>query len=285
MIKLIESAKLIFYNSFNILLHHFSIDYSFFNCHTPKFSLSDLCCIDYNSKFTKPITATSKSFKLFINLKLQFDYLCLQRKLYRDMYRSISNTKPFISSFGEQTTLDNLSHLSDHFNIVYFYKFRLPYCKDKLPLEFDFFCFLFYDSSVYPFVIEFDGAFHSNDTLDTFEIYHVHDILKQYYLSQLSVHILRINTINNNITTLENFINKMINNHNNKYISVNSIKPISKYFQNKSIHKGLKFFNDYCSNQFKLLNNDNQSLKCICDREYNDMIDLLKIPNEHLLNN
>ena len=113
-------------------------------------------------------------------------------------------------------------------------------------MEYDFYCILLFNGYIYQFVIEFDGGFHLNTKckISDFCIYHKHDILKQYYLFQRSIHLLRLNDKNNNIDQILKFINKIVGS--SEYIIVNRIEPIEEYFQDKSVHSGLKKFYDYC---------------------------------------
>lgn len=102
----------------------------------------------------------------------------------------------------------------------FFYRHRWSFCKFINELEFDFYCIYFHNNTMHQFVIECDGNQHFklNKRYDP-ENYNVRDILKQYYLSCMNVHLIRMIDYNiisrnsiadilENISTTHNYICK-----------------------------------------------------------------------------
>ena len=152
--------------------------------------------------------------------------------------------KFLLSSQGEMYIINILKKLQEHYTLFYLYKHKWYFCKNKGLLEFDFYCFLFYNNRLIQFVIEFDGDFHRLKPSDPrFKQYHINDIIKQYYLLQLNVYLIRVKTF----LTLEewdNLIQQMINT--SRYFKYGEIKPVECLFYNrKNINKiepGLQYF-------------------------------------------
>jgi len=252
--KKVREAKKSYEKFFEWATDIFYINIYQFNC-TPRtiFSLNDLLSVDFKSR-VRLINASKNALKIFANMNKFF--ICLkkemrqcviyQKKYYKYCGRENYSRGLFEPSSGESIIINNLKMLTKNYNLLYFYKYRWPFCKDKATLEYDFYCILLYDNHIYQFVIEFDGGFHfeSTSTFFDFEIYHKHDILKQYYLFHRSIHLLRLNEKNNNIRQIILFINTLISS--DEYIIVNRIDPIKNFFQDKSPHYGLKIFYDYC---------------------------------------
>ncbi|XWV26654.1 hypothetical protein QJ857_gp0406 [Tupanvirus soda lake] len=118
-----------------------------------------------------------------------------------------------------------------------------PKCKNICVLEYDFYCILIHKNKLIQFVIEYDGNFHYvQSNFVNFEEYHKRDVIKQYYLHEMNVHLLRlIGRFNTDM--IECFIDKLLDCQ--YYVAINKIKPIKKYFLNNDIHKGLVYFGNY----------------------------------------
>jgi hypothetical protein len=179
--------------------------------------------------------------------------------LFTKSKRSFYSKRP---STGENMVIDFLDKMChsyrEHYQFYYFYSYRWLFCCDKQPLECDFYCFMIsmdqMDRNV-QFVIEFDGEQHFEATgMNCFEYTHVHDIMKQHYLYEMNIHLLRINNGHNMETSIVSFINRILTSK--TYVSVNEIQPIMKYFTNTDKHAGLIKFNKYHHKMHKALKDD-----------------------------
>lgn len=148
-----------------------------------------------------------------------------------------------LPSSGEAKVLKILDMVSKQYDFYYIYMQRWHFCRDANPLEYDFYCMLFYDGYFYHWVIEFDGDQHYKETgyynhVDD----HRRDILKQYYLAELNVHLLRIreSSFDETFEKIESFMNSVIKT--DKYLSVGRIAPIKKYFESDKCIPGLEHF-------------------------------------------
>lgn len=156
-------------------------------------------------------------------------------------------------SSGEIIVKRFLDKIAIKYDFYYFYQYRWDFCRDKLPLEFDFYCFLIYEGKVIQFVIEYDGDQHyDNLSMFDYEYIHRHDILKQYYLFQMNIHLLRINNGHNVNKTIVNFINEVLTSK--RYVIHNPITPISHLFQDMNKHDGLADFNKYYKKMYSPIN-------------------------------
>lgn len=146
-------------------------------------------------------------------------------------------------SSGEQLIINFLDKLSQckEYLFFYYYSHRWNFCRDKLPLEYDFYCVMFHYNKFFQFVIEYDGDQHYDKIkLYDFDTCHRHDILKQYYLAQLNIHLLRLTNNSDIKKSIIDFINKII--LTNQYVIINAIKPIKELFNDNTAHKGLSQF-------------------------------------------
>jgi Family of unknown function (DUF5889) len=152
-------------------------------------------------------------------------------------------------SSGERMVMKILESLSKQREFYYFYLSRWYFCRDSNPLEYDFYCVLIHEGIFYQWVIEFDGDQHYEDCyLNDFEINHQHDILKQYYLAEMNIHLLRIRelSIESMLKKITKFINRVIKSK--EYIAMCGIEPIEKYFKQTEINRGLEIFNEIILN-------------------------------------
>ncbi len=156
------------------------------------------------------------------------------------------------SSEAEEKTLDCLHELFNQYQLYYFYSHKFNFCRNNIlyVLEFDFYCFMIHDNRLIQFVIEIDGEHHvtggfSRRKDDENNSQHVRDIMKQYYLSQLNIHLIRINKFENIKNQIIEFIDEIISS--SKYVITNPIKIQDIYFKSKVNHDGLQLFNNYFS--------------------------------------
>lgn len=128
-----------------------------------------------------------------------------------------------------------------HHNIKFFHRYRFMWCKYSIPLEYDFFCLLIVNpSKIVPFVIEMDEPYHFTDNPDV----HRRDIIKQYYLRCMNIHLPRIKHGTDICDQLAKFTVAISDT--NIYVAKNPIKPIEKYFQSDEVIYGLRYFHKYC---------------------------------------
>ena len=163
-----------------------------------------------------------------------------------------------IPTSGERQVICALEKIEINNNFHYYYKFRPMNCKYIGQLEFDFFCVKIHNDRIYLFVIEFDGSQHRKE-IKYFKDYtenHIRDIMKQYYLYQMNIHLLRLEKTNNIYIEINQFIKSIIKT--NKCLVINPIVPEKEKFNNESINFGLKHYYDYYSvnqnNHFKTVN-------------------------------
>lgn len=157
--------------------------------------------------------------------------------------------------------------MQKNFNLFFFYKHKWPFCRKVCRLEYDFYCILIHENRLIQFVIEFDGGFHYEKTeYFNFDNYHKSDIIKQYYLLQMNVHLLRLTDVKQ--VVIECFINRLIKT--SKYLSYGKINPIKKIFTDDSDCKGLIYFGDYfCYARSTLTNSSDFVISIFNDTEIN----------------
>lgn len=208
-------------------------------------------------KIIEPVDDKSKKKEYIVTCNKYFKMIVYNKKT--------KNPSP-----GETLVMNFLDKIAHKYKLIYFYRHRLSFCRDKLPLEFDFFCVMIYNHKLLYWVIEYDGDQHYEDTnYFDFAVNHRHDILKQYYLAQLNIHLLRLRNSNEIKKTIVDFINKI--SFTNKYVVTGGIRPIKKLFRDKSQHGGLLHFYDLHSALF--IQHKNMISDNILDN-YVDMIPL-----------
>lgn len=254
-------------NFFNYILINTTLGWYLFRDFTPKNnvkSLNDLL----NVSFEKPsiyLTDVRILNKFINDYKKYYDDMIASRKIYnsadkekcrsrnqliekiknKDLkpYKYSSGTKT--PSTGETTVMNILDDLANKYNLCYFYSYRWSHCKNIATLEYDFCCFMIHENKAIHFNIEYDGFQHNGENYrNLFESIHKRDILKQYYLFGMNVHLLRLNDNHNVRTSIIDFINKVFTSK--TYVIVNKIEPIKKLFNDTSEHEGLKFYHEYC---------------------------------------
>ena len=147
-------------------------------------------------------------------------------------------------SSGEEKVMRVLEMIATQKELYYFYEHKWDYCRNANPLEYDFYCVLIYNGYFYHWVIEFDGDQHYYDTgFYNHTSDHRRDILKQYYLRELNIHLLRVreSSFNEIWKKIIKFINKIITCDN--YMAVDYIIPNIKLLDNIK-HPGMIWFNE-----------------------------------------
>lgn len=175
-------------------------------------------------------------------------------------------------SKGELSIMAFLDKLTSKYKLYYFYLHRWSFCKNKNLIEYDFYCVLIHQGYVFQWVIEYDGDQHYKDThFFDFNNNHKRDILKQYYLAELNIHLLRLNKNLDIKKSIINFINKIL--ITDKYVIVNKIDPIEELFCDKFEHSGLIYFNKFIDNM--KLHNEFSSCEEIEERKVPIITDFL----------
>lgn len=174
------------------------------------------------------------------------------------------------SSSGERTVMDNLEVLRDKYydNLFYFYGHEFSFCNNASlnPFEFDFYCVLIHDDNLIQFVIEVDGEQHFEEKFDrSMKDQHISDVFKQFCLSQLNIHLLRISDPDKSYEQIKKFIKIIIDT--NKYICVNGIEPDKSILSSKKRYCGLIDFCKYHTDQYNKLIIDLDKKKRVVEYE------------------
>lgn len=194
----------------------------------------------YNKTKNKVLNITNKIIKGVADL-IKRDKLisvrneCFKMETFKGTIRKIST--------GEKQVRKVLDLIAIDYEFYYFPAHKWKFCKNQQMLEFDFYCVLFFKEVVYHWVIEFDGIQHyDQSSYYASRENHVRDIIKQYYLAELNVHLLRLKNKKLDVIheEINNFINIVINSK--TYVAINPIIPIMEYFEDTKIHSGLKYF-------------------------------------------
>lgn len=164
------------------------------------------------------------NFKLFYSMFEPFIQNINALKTPKRQFTDITKIKEMSS--GEKVVFNYLTHLSKKYQLFFIHNFRFKCFDEIYKYSFDFFCILIHNNLIYPFVIEFDGGQHFSEShfFNTSKI-HYNDIIKQFYLSNINVHLLRISDHNKVISSIDEFIYFLINNPLHSYITFNYIHP------------------------------------------------------------
>jgi len=166
-----------------------------------------------------------------------------------DIMKEINKGNKFnYISTGELNTLRILDSLIDvGFKIVYFSEYVFDFFRFREHLRLDFFCILVLKHKIVPFVIEFDGEQHYNSNARHADVKcadsHVRDILKQYYLAQMGIHLLRVRQRDCSTRVIIQFVADIAKS--DMYIQANPILPEAAFFKSKDDHEALIQF---CNN-------------------------------------
>lgn len=161
------------------------------------------------------------------------------------------SNKPKNPTIGETRVMNFLSHVSKKYKLIYFFRYKWSFCRNILPLEYDFYCVLEHSNRFIHFVIEFDGDQHMKDlNFFDYEKNHQLDIMKQHYLFEMNIPLLRVNNKHDVEKIIIEFINEIF--ISDTYVGINLLEPTKKLFECTEKCKGLLFFNEHCN---KLYNN------------------------------
>lgn len=179
------------------------------------------------------------------NIKNNFDKLFCTAHLKKQLISGPST--------GEKKVMNFLEILSKKFHFCYNYLHKWSFCINVRKLEYDFYCVMYYEERLFHFVIEFDGEQHyeRNDFHD-YENIHRLDILKQHYLHEMGIHLLRLRKNDNIRKTIVDFINKILTL--NTYVITNGIEPNETIINGTHEHNGLKVFYKHYDKTYKLYN-------------------------------
>lgn len=207
---------------------------------------------------------------LFVMLEMleRYTISCEQYENCIKKYIAATNRKPnFIKirylpliselSNNEKLILKTLSRLEDKYELEYIYKWSFVSegehlnLSSKIPIKYsqefvyDFYGISTYNDKLTQFVIEYSRENLAGE--------HVIDVMKQYMLYQMNVHLLRLTRESDIKTEIKNFIKKIINTK--EYVIVNGIKPISKLFIGRTNDELVRFYDDYQYNHIAYLKN------------------------------
>jgi hypothetical protein len=179
--------------------------------------------------------------KNFNNL-LKFDYLPVLSK------STIHERKIIQILNGIYDAIDDKYHCLYKWNFMvegeYTNLMKLPTVNYQQSFVYDFYGITLWHNQLVQFVILFDDDSHFDSTVETFEKIHHDDILKQYMLYQMNIHLLRLNKRSDLKKEIYSFIKRI--RISTKYIIEGKIKPISRFFQsNKIINELVLFKEDY----------------------------------------
>lgn len=164
--------------------------------------------------------------------ELQIKNINLESKTSLKMYK------------GEKKIQKVLKKLKTQYDLYYFHNYRLNFCKNKINLEYDYLCMLINNGLILLFVIEYDGEQHYGpNKIYDYEETHKRDILKQYYLYNLNINLIRLNKKSEVSKEIKKFIKDMI--QKKDYLLKNPIKPNKKICNDKSEHNGIKLFEEH----------------------------------------
>lgn len=176
----------------------------------------------------------NKSF----NRLIKFDYLPIESKL----------------SLPEK----NIMHILDRiekamkYKFHYVYKwnfmtegentslFKLPTVNYQQSFIYDFYGITMWRNQLAQFVILFDDDSHFDSSIKDFVKIHRDDIMKQYMLYQMNIHLLRLNKRSDLKKEIISFVRKIRNS--TEYVTEGKIKPIARLFQSKDIIDELVLF-------------------------------------------
>jgi len=274
------------YNLNNILGYYIFKKYLFGDDPMKIYSLRDLVSVCNYRKKTVNVQLTEKIRKFVIDEILvlwenqkkiyeSYKYIrerCISCRKYYSYHRLLLGNRvkhPLgvnLSSALEEDVLDCLRLIvkkyvekigCDNFSMFYFYSHCIQFCKNEESalLEFDYYCIMIYRNRLIIFVIEVDGdqhntgGFNKKSIRDDIDFQHVRDVLKQYYLSQMNIHLLRVNETESVYYQITKFIQLLIDT--DDYVVVNRRVPIINNFSVSADHPGIARFCDYYDMQYR----------------------------------
>jgi hypothetical protein len=262
-------------NSFWFLMNEFLSDFS----------------EEYNF-YEKYIKIYEQKYNKSFNELLKFDYLpvspiylphfvCTFCKTKRNSQKNGKLAKNWVKSklnIHKKNIMQILNKINNamnnKFSYVYKWNFKvegehtnlmkLPTVNNQQSFVYDFYGITMWYDQLVQFVILFDDDSHfdsspfcSQKVEEKFDKIHYDDILKQFMLFQMNIHLLRLNERSNLKTEILSFIKRIRIRTSTKYVIEGKIKPIARLFQSKEVIDELALFKE--------------------DYEYNHVI-FLKIP-------
>ena len=234
-------------------------------------TLDDLCSKELEPFNIKPFKINGQLIKKIIEYNDSYTILSNKIELLRQLNQE--NAPKFY--MGEDIVINALNELKKKYSIFYFYKYEIPICKD---IEFNFFVIIIHNNKLYQFVIELERFSKTHYSLQYVE-YHKMSVMKDYFLYQMNLHLLRIlthqfETINKLIT---NFIKKILKA--TTYLIINKTVPERKYLEDI---ENYYYYYDDDNEKFFCDNNDDELKNCIGDERLCTKLICNKCVNEIL---
>jgi hypothetical protein len=202
---------------------------------------------EYES-YGKYLKIYEQQYKKSFNELLKFNYLPAKSEL----------------NIHEKNIVQILNRIGDvsnnkEFNFVYKWNFKvegehthlmkLPTVNYQQLFVYDFYGIVIRHSQLVHFVILFDDDCHFDSSpfceqkvFKDFENIHRNDILKQFMLCQMNIHLLRLNKRSNLKTEILSFVKRIRSS--TEYVIEGKIKPIARLFQSKEIVEELALFRE-----------------------------------------
>jgi hypothetical protein len=125
-------------------------------------------------------------------------------------------------------------------------------------LIYDFYGIFIHNGVLVQFVIECDNDDHFNCRSSKFTSIHINDIIKQYYLFQINVHLLRLNNKSDAKHIVPRFLKTIANTQ--QYVIWNKIRAIPGLFTSRSKNDDLmRIYNNYVENHNNYLKMDKRA--------------------------
>lgn len=198
-----------------------------------------------------------------IQMKITNGYLKNEIPKHKILLESTKTKKRYIPKCNKERSTQekklaiSLDKVCKTHTLYYFNGQKFPFCKRHGQLEYDFWCIYIHNNRVIQFVIEYDGIYHEKDIHGTLKQVHFNDILKQYYLEHLNIHLLRIK-YDNEPESFEQEIVKFMQQlqKTKKYTVVNKIQLNKALIDDEKLGKYMHNFRQYCLSKRSLFLNN-----------------------------
>jgi hypothetical protein len=198
---------------------------------------------DFSEKYDlyeKYIKIYEQQYNKIFNKLLKFDYLPVLSKLN-------------VHEKNIMQILDGINNMmEDKFHYIYKWNFivegeytnlmKLSTVNYQQSFVYDFYGITMWHDQLVHFVILFDADSHFDSSDEKFDKIHHDDILRQYMLCQMNIHLLRLNKKSNLKREIISFIKKISTS--TMYIIQGKIKPIARLFQSKEVIDELALFKE-----------------------------------------
>ena len=273
---LLELSKIYdaYYNEKKLLMSNPKIMEYLYNKPMRRCDHLDDLLIEYDCTVKKVLINDTDKLSITSKFIIMTEYLNRYRIIYSKYnhclvkYSELKIKNPMIKSLNDEDWIKEIfSDMSDKekeilsilydieeiYGLNYFYHWSFSIePKTKNSLNYDFYCSFVHDHKLIQFVIEYDKNYHfmlhtnnfkSNASREftVLKNIHVQDIMKQHHLYQMNVHLLRLHRNSNIKNRIIKFINKITKTK--KYIIINRIQPIKKFFTH-IVNRNLLLFND-----------------------------------------